>query len=191
MTDMVTDDTTAGAVVHNPASGETIVIRRTAEQTGGSLLVWDLRLAPGGSVPSGHVHPEQEERFTVLEGSLRFRFGRRTVVARPGQAVVVPPGTAHRFSNPGSSEVLARVETRPALQMEQLLRTAAGLTDGRRGLLRSLPRPVDLVLFMRDFRDEVRAPHLPVRPLRAVVGVLARGAERAGFDRRYRRIRAR
>jgi quercetin dioxygenase-like cupin family protein len=184
---MSTDEAAAPDVIHNPVSGETIVIRRTGAQTGGHLLAWDLRLAPGGRVPSGHTHPGQEERFTVRQGRLRFRIAGHVVVADPGQTVVVPPGTAHHFSNPGSTEALVYVETRPALQMEQLLRTAARLTRERR----ALPRPVDLVLFMRDFGTEVQAPYLPARLVRAVVGAVARLVEKAGLDRRYRSLRAR
>lgn len=184
---MANDEAPDSDVIHNPVSGETIVIRRSAAQTGGQLLAWDLRLAPGGRVPSGHTHPEQEERFTVRQGRLRFRIAGRVVVAGPGQSVVVPPGTAHHFSNPGSTEALVYVETRPALQMEQLLRTAARLARERR----ALPRPVDLVLFMRDFSAEVQAPYLPGRLVRAVVGTVAGLVEKVGLDGRYRDLRAR
>jgi hypothetical protein len=71
--------------------------------------------------------------------------------------------------------------------MEQLLRTAARLARERH----SLPRPVDLVLFMRDFGAEVQAPYLPAGLVRAVVGVVARLVEKAGLDGRYGRLRAR
>ncbi|MBO0706281.1 MAG: hypothetical protein J2P39_13235, partial [Candidatus Dormibacteraeota bacterium] len=57
----------AGRVIENPVSGERIVIRRSGAETGGALLAFDLFLPPGAHVPAGHVHPEQEERFTVLE----------------------------------------------------------------------------------------------------------------------------
>src|SRR5690606_20306728 len=144
-----------GDEIHNPVSGETIVIRTSAAETGGRLLVWELRLAPRGKVPSGHTHPGQEERFTVREGRMRFRVGGRTRVVGPGETVVVPPGTAHHFANAGRVPARAEVETRPALRMEELLRTAAEMSRGRRGPLRALPRPVDLMLFMREFRAEV------------------------------------
>lgn len=183
-TDEAAGEAAGAGMIHNPVSGETIVILRSAAQTGGRLLAWELRLASGGRVPSGHTHPAQEERFTVLAGQLRFRIAGRTLVAGPGQTVVVPSGTTHHFSNPGSTEALVHVETRPALQMELLLPTAAGLTQDRR----ALPRPVDLVLFMRDFKAEVGAPYLPARLVRAVVGALALLVEKAGLDRRYRSL---
>ncbi len=92
----------------NPLSGEQIVIRRTAAQTGGQVLDWELTLAPGGRVPSSHAHPEQQESFTVLEGSMRFRVGWRRLTATAGQQVVVPPGTVHHFANAGRGRPASR-----------------------------------------------------------------------------------
>src|SRR5262245_3559449 len=80
----------AGRVIVNPISGERIVIRQSGAETGGELLSFDLYLPPGGHVPASHVHPNQEERFTVIEGLMRFRLGRQTIVARPGESVRIP-----------------------------------------------------------------------------------------------------
>lgn len=182
-------DESMGTVIENPVSGETIIICTGADETGGRLLAWELRLAPGGSVPSGHTHPQQEERFTVREGRMRFRVAGRARVYGPGETVVIPPRTAHHFSNAGDVEARVYVETRPALQMEQLLRTAAALSSGPDRAARRLPRPTDLLLFMRDFRSEVAAPYLPAGLVSGIVGVLARMVERLRLDRRYRRLR--
>jgi quercetin dioxygenase-like cupin family protein len=140
-------------VIENPATGELIVIRQTGLETGGRLLAFELRLAPGGRVPASHLHPEQEERFTVVEGRLRFRVGRKSLVVGPGETVTVQPGTPHRFVNAGPGHARVLVEVRPALRMEELLETAAALG--------AAPRPLHLALFLRDFGREVRAPLLP------------------------------
>lgn len=190
ITGMGTDGETAGDVIHNPTSGETIVIRKSADQTGGELLAWELRLTPGGKVPSGHTHPEQEERFTLEAGRMRFRVGGQIRVVGPGETVVVPPGTAHHFANVGTSEARVYVETRPALQMEELLRTAALLAKKQRGPRRSIPRPVDFMLFMREFRAEVQSPFF-ARLVHKVVEITTRLAEKVGIDRHYRRLRNR
>ena len=177
-------------MIENLASGERIRIRTTAAETAGELLAWDMWLAPGGRVPSGHVHPGQEERFTVIRGRLRFRIGRRRLTVGPGETLVVPPGTPHHFANRGTEEVLVAVETRPAMRMEELLETAAELSRTERGTPRRLPRPADLLLFMDEFRSEVQAPFLPARLVRPVVGAAARLTALIGADRRYRRLRA-
>ena len=41
----------AGQILENPLSGERIVFRKTAADTGGELLVFELFLTPDGHVP--------------------------------------------------------------------------------------------------------------------------------------------
>ena len=178
-------------VIENPLSGEQITIRRTAADTGGAVLEWELLLAPGGQVPSSHAHPEQEEVFTVLAGQMRFRVGVRRVLANPGDTVRIPPGTVHHFANAGNQPARVAVRTSPALSMQELLETAAALAQEQHAAARRLPRPTDLALFMRDFEREVRAPYLPAPLVRAVLAPLARLATRRGLDSRYRQLRRR
>jgi oxalate decarboxylase/phosphoglucose isomerase-like protein (cupin superfamily) len=64
-----------GAAIENPLSGERIFIREGTNQND-DVLEWELFLAPGGRVRRSHAHPEQEERFSVLDGCMRFRVGR-------------------------------------------------------------------------------------------------------------------
>jgi len=177
-------------VIHNPLSGEQIVIRRSAEQTDGEVLDWELLLAPGGKVPSSHAHPEQTEIFTVLEGRMKFRVGWRRMILTPGQQVRIPPGTVHHFANAGPVPARLAVESRPALAMAELLETAAALAQEQHAAGRALPRPVELALFMADFEREVRAPVLPRALVRLVTRTVASLAGHAGLDARYRRLRA-
>jgi quercetin dioxygenase-like cupin family protein len=182
---------TEANLIVNPISGEQIVVRRTAADTGGQVLDWELRLAPGGRVPSSHAHPEQQETFTVLEGTMRFRVGRRRIIAGPGQRVLVPPGTVHHFANASPQTVRVAVESRPALRMEELLETAAALAQDQHAAGRALPRPLDLALFMTEFEREVAAPFLPRALVRLVMRGLARVARGLGLDATYLRLQER
>jgi quercetin dioxygenase-like cupin family protein len=176
-------------VIDNPVSGERIVIRRCAGETGGALLVWELFLAPGGRVPSVHAHPEQEERFTMLGGVMRFRVRGRVVILTAGETLIIPAGAVHSFANAGHDPARVAVETRPALEMQALLETAAAMAREQHATGRLLPRLVDVVLFMRDFEREVRAPYLPAPLVRPVIRCLAGLASARGWDERYRRVR--
>ena len=178
-------------VIVNPLSGEQITIRRTAEQTGGQVLDWELFLAPGGRVPSSHAHPEQTETFTVVEGRMKFRVGWRRVLAAPGQSVRIPPGTVHHFANAGRLPARVMVESRPALAMEELLETAAAIAQEQHAAGRALPRLLELALFMADFEREVSAPFLPTGLVRLVARRAAGMARRRGLDARYRQLRHR
>ncbi len=158
-----------GQTLENPASGERITFRRTSADTGGELLAIDLELPAGRRVPGGqHIHPNQEERFEVVEGTMRFKLGRERVVAGPGEVVVVPPGQKHDFANIGAVDALVRVEVRPALKMEQLFETVVGLAEQGRTMLGGVPRPLDLALFTEEFGDEVQGA-FPPRWLQRIV----------------------
>jgi 1,2-diacylglycerol 3-beta-galactosyltransferase len=165
-----------GNVIHNPVSGERIIIRTSGAETGGELMRFDLFLPPGGHVPARHVHPRQRERFTVLSGQMRFRLGwrRRTVLVNPGESIEVPAGTAHWFGNAGQGVSHASVEVRPALRMEELFETAAAMeVVGRRpGHLR--PHLPDLARFMLEFQRELAVPDLPAVMVRTFLTPLAR-----------------
>ncbi|HUY98510.1 MAG TPA: cupin domain-containing protein [Verrucomicrobiae bacterium] len=171
--------------ITNPISGERIVIRVSGAETGGRLLRFDLFLPSGGHVPAGHVHPSQQERFTVLAGRMRFRLGRRTLVVGPGETVEIPSGAAHWFGNPGPGISHAVVDVRPALRTEELFVRTEQLSGRGRLLGTRLPRLSDLACVILDFQEEITAPHLPARLVRFGLGPLAWAGRR-----RARRSRA-
>jgi quercetin dioxygenase-like cupin family protein len=177
----------AGQIIDNPVSGERIVFNRTAADTDGEYLEIELQLASDGKVPGMHVHPEQEERFEVLEGRMKFRMGLKTIVAGPGETVVVPAGKAHKFSNAADDTGVARVTVTPALEMERLFETAAALAEEGRVTRSGMPKPLDLALFMREFKREVRGPFSPGALQRAMLAPLAVLAKARGYGRRYAR----
>jgi quercetin dioxygenase-like cupin family protein len=171
----------AGQIIDNPVSGERITFRRTAADTDGALLELDLELTADGRVPGAHVHPEQEERFHVLQGSMKFRLGLRTILAHAGDSVVVPAGRVHKFSNAGDGPARARVEVVPALAMEDLLTTTAQLAHDGNVTRSGLPKPLHLALFVQRFRREVRAPFPPAWLVQATLAPLAALARRRGY----------
>lgn len=158
-----------GQTISNPVSGERITFLQTADDTAGELLEFELELSPDGHVPGAHVHPEQEERFHVLEGTMKFRMGLRRVVAGPGDTVLVPAGRVHRFANGGESTARCRVEVVPALDMEQLLETTVELALEGNVTRKGMPKPLHLALFVRRFAREVRAPFPPAWMVRTVM----------------------
>jgi mannose-6-phosphate isomerase-like protein (cupin superfamily) len=180
----------AGQILTNSVSGETIEFVQTAAETNGELLAINLTLTPDGHVPGTHVHPEQEERFEVLSGTMKFKLGFKTIVAEAGEAVVVPAGKRHRFSNAGNEDAHVRVEVRPALRMEELFETTVALADEGRVTNAGLPKPLELALFVREYKREVRAPFPPAWVVRATTAPLAAIARRLGRDERYRHAAA-
>jgi quercetin dioxygenase-like cupin family protein len=174
-----------GQTIENPVSGERITFLQTARDTGGEKLEIELELSPDGHVPGAHVHPEQEERFHVLEGTMKFRMGMKKIVAGPGDTVIVPAGRTHKFSNGGDGPARARVEVVPALDMEQLFETTTELALEGNTNRKGMPKPLHLALFVRRFAREVRAPFPPAWVVRTLMAPLAALGRRRGFDERY------
>jgi mannose-6-phosphate isomerase-like protein (cupin superfamily) len=94
-------------------------VRRTDKPWGHELL---FALAPGkyagkilviekGKRLSLQYHRRKHESLCVLRGKLTLRLGRRTVVAGPGRAFAVPPGTVHRFAARQGRVTLLEVST--------------------------------------------------------------------------------
>jgi mannose-6-phosphate isomerase-like protein (cupin superfamily) len=179
----------AGQILDNPVSGERITFRKTAADTEGELLEIDLELTRDGQVPGKHVHPAQEERFEVLSGTMRFKMGRKTVVAEAGDVVTVPAGVSHKFENGGEQTAHVRVQVRPALKMERLFETAVALAQEGRTTGKGMPKPLDFALFVSEFEDEVQGAFPPVWIQRATLAPLAWIARRRGHAERYAPVR--
>jgi len=164
---------TPGQSLSNPVTGERFTFIHTAASTGGELLAFDFALRPGGAVPMRHVHPVQTERFEVTSGRMRFRVGRRTVVAGPGDVVEVAPGVVHSFANAGDEEATLRVEVRPALAMEEMFAEVVALAQAGRMTRRGLPRnPLRLARLARKYDQEAHAPLLGLKMQRLLLAPL-------------------
>ena len=88
--------------VFNPATSECIEFAATAEE-GEDLIRFNWRSMPGGLITE-HVHPHQEERFTITAGEAHFTVNGEQRTVGPGETIVVPVGARHSESNRGSVE---------------------------------------------------------------------------------------
>jgi mannose-6-phosphate isomerase-like protein (cupin superfamily) len=174
----------AGQILENLVSGERIICRKTASGTAGEPLAFELFLVPDDHVPSAPVHPQQEERFEVVKGTMKFRRGLKTVFARVGDTAVLPPGVVHRFGDRGDELAHVVAEVRPALRMEQLLETATTLAGEGCTSRKGMPKPLELALRVREFERGARAP---CPPASVVVAPLAWLAASRSLGERYRR----
>jgi quercetin dioxygenase-like cupin family protein len=180
----ITDQSSAprvrpGQTVDNTVTGERFTFTSTAASSDGELLAFDFALRPGGAVPMPHVHPEQSERFEVVEGEMRFRVGLRTIVAGPGDVLLVEPGVAHSFANAGAEDARLRVEVRPALAMEEMFADVVELAEAGRMSTRGMPRNLlDLALLARTYDREAHAPLLGRRLQRMLLAPLVALARR-------------
>ena len=132
-----------GAIIQWP--GERLEILETGRQTSGQVLAMDCVRDPINDpdftlrIESGHIHPDQEERFEVISGSARFLIGDREVVLTAGQSGVVPPNTVHTWMALGGEPVHVKAEFRPALETGELFHRVYGpLERGEINILQAM-----------------------------------------------------
>jgi quercetin dioxygenase-like cupin family protein len=175
----------SGTVLDNPVTGERLIFRKCAAESGGELVVVECIVQPAGAVAAAHVHPRQEERFEVLRGTLGVRLGRQQQTAGPGERLTVPAGTVHRFWNAGDGEVHFVCEIRPAGQFEQLVETMFGLASDGRTNRKGMPNPLRLAVIARHHFEDLRLPYVPAWMQRAALGVGAPLGRLCGFTPTY------
>jgi mannose-6-phosphate isomerase-like protein (cupin superfamily) len=91
------------AIVLRPGEGVRVgnveFLARTSDTPRFNCGIIDF--APGREL-EGHVHPDEDDAFYILEGELTFVLGGEDVPAPAGTFVLVPPGVEHGFRNDGA-----------------------------------------------------------------------------------------
>jgi quercetin dioxygenase-like cupin family protein len=175
----------AGDTIENPVTGERLLFHATAADTNGEVVVVEVTVQPKGFVAAAHIHPYQTERFEIVAGTVGFKLGRKKIVARAGDVVVVEPGKAHRFWNAGDDEARFVTEVRPALQFEQLIETMYGLAADGKTSKKGMPNPLRLAVIAKAHFDDVRLPLVPAFVQRAALAVGAPIGRLAGYAATY------
>ena len=82
--------------IRNAATGETVRFIRTAEETGGELLVMEAHWTDPDHVTPAHIHPGDGGALARARGRGRVPDRRVTrSVAGPGDTVIAAPGELH------------------------------------------------------------------------------------------------
>jgi mannose-6-phosphate isomerase-like protein (cupin superfamily) len=144
----------AGDELVNPASGERIVFLQTAADTDGRLLEMDdFWPRPGHRTPE-HIHPDIQERWEIVTGTVCFRIDGVELTAGPGDVVIALAGATHQGWNPGVAPVHMRIQMRPALRWEQFVKRLFALAhDDSDEQAKS--DPTSIIGLMQEFPREI------------------------------------
>jgi uncharacterized protein YndB with AHSA1/START domain/quercetin dioxygenase-like cupin family protein len=174
----------SGDVLQMPELGGSVKITRSAAETEGELVEFEVSGRSRGFLTQPHVHLHQTERFEPLSGSMRLVMDGEERLLVPGDVAEVPPGTAHRQLSLDDGATV-RITLSPAATSEAFLERLAELSrDGRlsRG---GYPMPIAAAEIVRDFGADGGAARPPAPVQRALAsGIL--GAARAGRALRAR-----
>lgn len=171
----------AETTIQDPVTGQRVTFLKTACDTGGELLRFGVRLAPGGFIPT-HAHPIQQERLDLMSGTLHLRIRGRARSIIAGEKVVVYPGHAHEARNVSDQVAIFVIEARPALRTERWLSAMFWLA--RKGKTDNRGRPknaLQLVVIRHEYLDEVALPGIPLVVQRVMVAPLAAVGRLLGY----------
>jgi mannose-6-phosphate isomerase-like protein (cupin superfamily) len=82
--------------------GDQATFKLTGEKTGDAFAFAENYCAPQQGPPP-HVHHNEDEYFYVIEGTMMFGLGDRTMVRGAGSAMFLPRGVPHMFKNVGAT----------------------------------------------------------------------------------------
>lgn len=176
----------SGDVIEHPVTGERVIFRKTARDTGGERMEGLLIVQPHGFVAAEHIHPLQAEHFEVMTGGIRLRLNGVERDLHAGERMTVPAGAPHVWWNPNDAEAQVEVALQPALDSELFFETFFGLAQaGKVNPKTGLPNPLVLALVMREFKDEIVLARPPVPVQRVLFGTLGVVGRLFGYRGRY------
>jgi quercetin dioxygenase-like cupin family protein len=114
-----------GLELVNPVAGTRMVFLATAASSNGEYVEIEATYPPNNAPPPRHLHPNQDERFELISGSLRGVRGDEEFAVSKGEELEVPRGTPH-LMGAGDDGAVFRWRTSPALR-----RTSCSSRSGR------------------------------------------------------------
>ncbi len=143
-------------------------------------LVWtELVLEPHAPGPPEHIHTSLPENFIVAEGTLSLLVNGEKKILRPGESLLVNPGTPHKPFNETDSPVVVKGPLTPEFALSEqftvFLTQAYGFFDESE----SNRRPPKALLQMSRFSPKyglwLASPPVPLqKTLYFVIGPTAR-----------------
>jgi mannose-6-phosphate isomerase-like protein (cupin superfamily) len=144
-----------------------------AASTSGARSEVDITLPPSPVTPPPHIHPQQQETFTVTDGTLEVLLGSEWRTLQAGESLLISPGSVHTFRNRSGQNVAFRNTHEPALGFEQYLERLYWLSAMNR--IRG-NRDLTSALYASLLLDTHRADQVPAKAgtrirVRALAGV--------------------
>lgn len=130
----------------------------------------------GPKPPPQHFHPEQDEHFEVLQGTVHFRLGKVEQTLQTGAEIEIPRGIPNQVWNLGPDPARVAWRTSPAGRTERWFRTLDALQRQGRVDSKGMPGPLAFGVYLSEYRDTFRlaGPDWLLRPALALLGEIGR-----------------
>jgi quercetin dioxygenase-like cupin family protein len=185
----------SGDAVGNPVTGERVVVRVTARESGGERFEVERFLPPDHPRQPERVHPRQETMITVVRGVAGFKLEGKVRMALPGEQLRAPAGAPHQLWNAGADALHVRFEQWPGLEStERLLLALSALAAAGKTDSHGIPGLLQRAVMIPAYADTLRltSPPWPVqRVFCALLGPLARARGHRPFPEGWASVRVR
>src|SRR5436309_11485196 len=105
-----------------------------AEQSGGSVTVFEFDVPGGTNLPAAHSHDGYDETIYGLDGVLTWTVEATPVEIGRGETLCIRRGAVHRFENTGDADATALAVVTPGIlgpdYFRELAAIVASATDG-------------------------------------------------------------
>ena len=104
-----------------------------ADESGGTVAVFEFDVPAGSKVPVAHSHDAYEETIYGLRGVLSWTIEGTQVEIGPGDVVCIPRGAVHRFDNLGDVDATALAIVSPGVLGPDYFRETAAVVRAAAG----------------------------------------------------------
>ncbi|GAB3926347.1 cupin domain-containing protein [Larkinella terrae] len=130
----------APRTITNPILKEATIFLEISRESGGCHTLVDVLLSPGAGNPM-HYHDDFSEEFTCLEGELSIQFEKQVIRLQPGESVLAPAQSKHRFFNQSGTFCRFQCRFTPGFPgFEQALQISYGLARDGKTTARGMPK---------------------------------------------------
>lgn len=145
-------------------NGETLIITKTAAETGGLLTEFEGLDEPGIGPPM-HVHFKQEEKVKVLKGKMHVKTLTKEFSLTEGQEYIFAAGEAHQFWNEGNEILHYAGHVKPANNYEYFIRHIYQSSNAAND---DKPNPFDAAFLLTKYKSEMDMLVIP-KPVKKIV----------------------
>lgn len=141
-------------MLKNPFTGQTITFVSEDDE----VLVMESSYVRGGALAPPHIHPSQEERFTVLSGAVRAGIDGKVRTLEKGEQLIVPAGAAHEFGGDPNRRGTVRWEVRPPLRTREFFEGLFGALQTTADAQAAGEKPPAYTFDIADYSDVFQVP---------------------------------
>ena len=136
-----------------------------------------------GSGPPMHVHHQQKEALTILQGRMGVEvLGEAISFHEAGETVAFAPGIAHRFWNAGHDVLRCTGRISPALNFEyfitEIFKSMQASKDAK-------PAPFDAAYLLTRYKSEFDMVSIPKTVKKVMFPVIIFAGKLTGKDKKF------